>query len=108
MNRAVPLDALTRLMSCAPQLVDLGVGSYENEPDQESFMKLMAAIKKCTELRSLSGFSEVAPLCLTAFYPICQNLTSLNLSYAAEIQGNHLIRFIQFCKRLQRLWVSLN
>ncbi|CAN6907885.1 unnamed protein product [Brassica oleracea var. botrytis] len=104
-NRAVPLDALTRLMSCAPQLVDLGVGSYENEPDQESFMKLMAAIKKCTELRSLSGFSEVAPLCLTAFYPICQNLTSLNLSYAAEIQGNHLIRFIQFCKRLQRLWI---
>ncbi|CAN7061913.1 unnamed protein product [Brassica oleracea var. botrytis] len=104
-NRAVPLDALTRLMSCAPQLVDLGVGSYENEPDQESFMKLMAAIKKCTELRSLSGFSEVAPLCLSAFYPICQNLTSLNLSYAAEIQGNHLIRFIQFCKRLQRLWI---
>ncbi|KAG5387237.1 hypothetical protein IGI04_038707 [Brassica rapa subsp. trilocularis] len=94
-NRAVPLDALTRLMSCAPQLVDLGVGSYENEPDQESFMKLMAAIKKCTELRSLSGFSEVAPLCLTAFYPICQNLTSLNLSYAAEIQGNHLISYFE-------------
>ncbi|KAJ4889836.1 Protein AUXIN SIGNALING F-BOX 3 [Raphanus sativus] len=104
-NRAVPLDALTRLLSCAPQLVDLGVGSYENEPDQESFVKLMDAIKKCTSLRSLSGFSEVAPLCLTAFYPICQNLTSLNLSYAAEIQGNHLIRFIQFCKRLQRLWI---
>ncbi|KAG2297776.1 hypothetical protein Bca4012_008964 [Brassica carinata] len=104
-NRAVPLDALTRLMSCAPQLVDLGVGSYENEPDQESFVKLMDAIKKCTSLRSLSGFSEVAPLCLTAFYPVCQNLISLNLSYAAEIQGNHLVRFIQFCKRLQRLWI---
>ncbi|KAH0865295.1 hypothetical protein HID58_082506 [Brassica napus] len=112
-NRAVPLDALTRLMSCAPQLVDLGVGSYENEPDQESFMKLMAAIKKCTELRSLSGFSEVAPLCLSAFYPICQNLTSLNLSYAAEIQGNHLISIgdkglevvASTCKELQELRV---
>ncbi|KAF3574683.1 hypothetical protein F2Q69_00063467 [Brassica cretica] len=112
-NRAVPLDALTRLMSCAPQLVDLGVGSYENEPDQESFMKLMAAIKKCTSLRSLSGFSEVTPLCLTAFYQICQNLTSLNLSYAAEIQGNHLIRgfdkglevVASTCKELQELRV---
>ncbi|VVA91151.1 unnamed protein product [Arabis nemorensis] len=105
LNRAVPLDALTRLMSCAPQLVDLGVGSYENEPDPESFVKLMAAIKKCTSLRSLSGFLEVAPRCLPAFYPICQNLISLNLSYAAEIQGNHLIKLIQLCKRLQRLWI---
>ncbi|CAN7035590.1 hypothetical protein IGI04_032461 [Brassica rapa subsp. trilocularis] len=104
-NRAVPLDALTRLMSCAPQLVDLGVGCYENEAEPESFEKLMAAIKKCTLLRSLSGFSEVAPVCLTAFYPICENLTSLNLSYAAEIQGNHLIEFVQFCKRLQLLWI---
>jgi len=107
LNRAVPLDALARLMSCAPQLVDLGVGSYENEPDPESFATLMTAIKKYTSLRSLSGFLEVAPLCLPAFYPICQNLISLNLSYAAEIQGNHLIKLIQLCKRLQRLWVSL-
>jgi hypothetical protein len=105
LNRAVPLDALARLMSCAPQLVDLGVGSYENEPDPESFAKLMTAIKKYTSLRSLSGFLEVAPLCLPAFYPICQNLISLNLSYAAEIQGNHLIKLIQLCKRLQRLWI---
>ncbi|KAG7591460.1 Leucine-rich repeat cysteine-containing subtype [Arabidopsis thaliana x Arabidopsis arenosa] len=105
LNRAVPLDALARLMSCAPQLVDLGVGSYENEPDPESFAKLMTAIEKCMSLRSLSGFLEVAPLCLPAFYPICQNLISLNLSYAAEIQGNHLIKLIQLCKRLQRLWI---
>ncbi|CAL9214757.1 unnamed protein product [Arabidopsis halleri] len=105
LNRAVPLDALARLMSCAPQLVDLGVGSYENEPDPESFAKLMTAIEKCISLRSLSGFLEVAPLCLPAFYPICQNLISLNLSYAAEIQGNHLIKLIQLCKRLQRLWI---
>ncbi|CAN8293905.1 unnamed protein product [Cochlearia groenlandica] len=104
-NRAVSLDALTRLMTCAPQLVDLGVGSYENEPDPESFSKLLAAIQKCTSLRSLSGFSEVAPSCLQAFYPICQNLIYLNLSYAAEIQGSHLIKFIRFCKRLQRLWI---
>ncbi|XP_010458719.1 PREDICTED: protein AUXIN SIGNALING F-BOX 3-like [Camelina sativa] len=105
LNRAVPLDALARLMSCAPQLVDLGVGSYENEPDPESFRKLMAAIQKCSSLRSLSGFLEAAPLCLPAFYPICQNLISLNLSYAAEIRGNHLIKLIQLCKRLQRLWI---
>lgn len=106
LNRAVPLDALARLMVCAPQIVDLGVGSYENDPDSESYMRLEAAIKKCTSLRSLSGFLEAAPHCLSAFHPISHNLTSLNLSYAAEIHGSHLIKLIQHCKKLQRLWVS--
>lgn len=106
LNRAVPLDALARLMACAPQIVDLGVGSYEDEQDSESCLKLQAAIRKCTSLRSLSGFLEAAPHCLSAFHPVCHNLTYLNLSYAAEINGSHLIRLIEHCKKLQRLWVS--
>ncbi|CAF1920212.1 BnaC02g36370D [Brassica napus] len=105
LNRAVPLDALARLMACAPQIVDLGVGSYEDEQDSESCLKLQAAIRKCTSLRSLSGFLEAAPHCLSAFHPVCHNLTSLNLSYAAEIHGSHLIKLIEHCKKLQRLWI---
>ncbi|XP_010528142.1 PREDICTED: protein AUXIN SIGNALING F-BOX 2 [Tarenaya hassleriana] len=105
LNRAIPLDALARIMMSAPQLVDLGVGSYVNDPASESYANLKAAIRKCVSLRSLSGFLESAPLCLPAFHPICHNLISLNLSYAAEIHGSYLIKLIQHCKKLRRLWI---
>nr|AFK34677.1 unknown [Lotus japonicus] len=38
-------------------------------------------------------------------YPICRNLTALNLSYAAGIHGNELIKLIYHCGKLQRLWI---
>ncbi|RDX82763.1 Protein AUXIN SIGNALING F-BOX 3 [Mucuna pruriens] len=105
LNRSVPLDALQRIMMRAPQLADLGIGSFVHDPESEAYIKLKNTILKCKSITSLSGFLEVAPHSLAAIYPICPNLTSLNLSYAAGIQGSDLIKLIRHCVKLQRLWI---
>ncbi|CAL1391345.1 unnamed protein product [Linum trigynum] len=105
LSRAVPLDVLQRILIRAPQLLDLGVGSYLHDPDSENYNKLVTAIQKCKSVRSLSGFLDVAPHCLSAFHIICPNLTSLNLSYAPGIYDNELIKLIRHCHKLQRLWI---
>ncbi|CAI0555716.1 unnamed protein product [Linum tenue] len=105
LSRAVPLDVLQRILIRAPQLLDLGVGSYLHDPDSENYYKLVTAIQKCKSVRSLSGFLDVAPHCLSAFHVICPNLTSLNLSYAPGIYDNELIKLIRHCHKLQRLWI---
>ncbi|KAL4379157.1 hypothetical protein GQ457_02G012650 [Hibiscus cannabinus] len=105
LNRAVPFDMLQKLLMRAPQLVDLGTGSYVHDPSSEAYNKLKAAIQSCNSIRSLSGFLEVAPRCMSAIYPICKNLTFLNLSYAAGLQSNELTNLIQHCRKLQRLWI---
>ncbi|XP_061350984.1 protein AUXIN SIGNALING F-BOX 2-like [Gastrolobium bilobum] len=105
LNRSVPLDALQRIMTRAPQLVDLGIGSFVHDPDSEAEAKLKNTILKCKSITSLSGFLEVSPNCLETIYPICQNLTSLNLSYAAGIHDIELIELIRHCGKLQRLWI---
>ncbi|KAB2075844.1 hypothetical protein E1A91_A07G258300v1 [Gossypium mustelinum] len=105
LNRVVPLDTLQKLLMRAPQLVDLGIGSYVDDPSSEVFSKLKAVIQLCNSIRSLSGFLEVAPCCMSAIYPICENLTFLNLSYAPGLQGNDLTKLVQHCRKLQRLWI---
>lgn len=108
LNRAVPLEALQRILVRAPQLVDLGTGSFvldRDSDDSETYRKLRGTILKCRSIRNLSGFLEVAPRCLPAIYPICLNLTYLNLSYAAGIHGSELIKLIRLCGKLQRLWI---
>ncbi|KAG4912593.1 hypothetical protein AAZX31_19G089600 [Glycine max] len=105
LNRSVPVDALQRIMMRAPQLSDLGIGSLVHDPESEAYIKLKNTILKCKSITSLSGFLEVAPHCLAAIYPICPNLTSLNLSYAAGIQGSALVKLIHHCVKLQRLWI---
>ncbi|XWS30558.1 hypothetical protein CRYUN_Cryun24cG0129000 [Craigia yunnanensis] len=105
LNPAVPLDILQKLLMRAPQLVDLGTGSYVHDPSSEVYNKLKSAIQRCKSIRSLSGFLEVAPRCMSAIYPICGNLTFLNLSYAQGLHGNKLTKLIQHCRKLQRLWI---
>ncbi|XVE84223.1 hypothetical protein DITRI_Ditri16bG0153400 [Diplodiscus trichospermus] len=105
LNRSVPLDTLQKLLIQAPQLVDLGIGSYVHDPYSETYEKLKSAIQRCKSIRSLSGFLEVAPRCMSAIYPICANLTFLNLSYALGLHGNELTKLIQHCRKLQRLWI---
>ena len=108
LNRAVPIEALQRILMRAPQLVDLGTGSFvldRDSDDSETYRKLKATIQKCRSIRNLSGFLKVTPRCLPAIYPICLNLTYLNLSYAAGIHGSELIKLIRLCGKLQRLWV---
>lgn len=105
LNHTVPVDVLHRILVAAPHLVDLGTGSFVQDPDSEAYNKLKNAIQKCTSIRSLSGFLEVATRCLPVIYPICLNLTSLNLSYAPGIYSNELISLIRYCKKLERLWI---
>ncbi|GMI67111.1 auxin signaling F-box 2 [Hibiscus trionum] len=105
LNRLVPLDTLQKLLMRAPQLVDLGIGSYVHDPSSEASNKLKHAIQRCKSIVSLSGFLEVAPRCMSAIYPICGNLTTLNLSYAPGLHGNKLTKLIQHCRKLQRLWI---
>ncbi|GAB4847360.1 Protein AUXIN SIGNALING F-BOX 3 [Ancistrocladus abbreviatus] len=105
LNRAVPFETLQKILVKAHHLVDLGTGSFVHDPNSETYSKLKNAISKCESIRSLSGFLEVAPRCLPAIYPICSNLTSLNLSYAPGIRGNDLIKLIRHCTKLQRLWI---
>ncbi|KAI4339494.1 hypothetical protein MLD38_024435 [Melastoma candidum] len=105
LNQAVPLETFHRILVRAPQLVELGVGSFVNDPESEINDKLTSALQKCQSMRSLSGFFEVTLSCMSAIYPVCENLISLNLSYAPEIPGNELIKIIQHCRKLQKLWV---
>ncbi|XP_022866743.1 protein AUXIN SIGNALING F-BOX 2-like [Olea europaea var. sylvestris] len=104
-NNAVPLDALQRILAQAPQLVDLGTGSFVHDPDTESYNKLETSMQKCTSITSLSGFLDVSARCLPAVYPICGQLTSLNLSYAPGIYSDELVKLICYCNRLERLLV---
>ncbi|KAH6813817.1 auxin signaling F-box 3 [Perilla frutescens var. frutescens] len=105
LNHAVPLDVLQKILVQAPQLNDLGTGSFVHDPDLETYTKLKNAIKNCKAIRSLSGFLDVNGRCLPAVYPICTNLTSLNLSYAPAIYSNELIKLISHCKKVERLWI---
>lgn len=105
LNRSVPAEILCKILVKAPQLMDLGAGSCILVPRSDSFTKLSSAFLNCASVKSLSGFWEVTPRCLLAVYPICSQLTSLNLSYATAIQGNDLIKLIRHCQKLQRLWV---
>ncbi|KAK7380725.1 hypothetical protein VNO78_33241 [Psophocarpus tetragonolobus] len=105
LNHTVPISALRRILVRAPQLMDLGIGSFVHDPHPAVYVKLMNTIIKCKSITSLSGFFQVLPGCLTAIYPVCMNLTALNLSYAAGIHSRELIKVIRLCGKLQRLWI---
>ncbi|GER43002.1 auxin signaling F-box 3 [Striga asiatica] len=105
LNHSVPLDALQRILVKAPQLNDLGTGSFVHDPDSDVCNKLQNVLQKYASIRSLSGFLDVNPRCLPSIYPICMDLTSLNLSYAPGIFSNELIKLVCYCKNLERLWI---
>ena len=104
LNRLVPLEQLHRLLIRAPNMEDLGTGSYMQEPHTEQYSKLKVALQNCKGLQSLSGFWDVAPGYLPLVDIVYLNLTSLNLSYAT-IQSVELIKLLGHCHKLQRLWV---
>ncbi|KAF5731485.1 protein TRANSPORT INHIBITOR RESPONSE 1 [Tripterygium wilfordii] len=104
LNRAVPLEKLSSLLTRAPRLVEFGTGACSAEVRSDDFSNLAGSFSNCKELKSLSGFWDVLPTYLPAFYPVCSDLTSLNLSYAT-IHSPDLIKLISQCPSLQRLWV---
>ncbi|KAI3846717.1 hypothetical protein MKW92_011720 [Papaver armeniacum] len=106
LNCSVPLARLQRILALAPNLVDLGIGSNIDTFKSETYEKFSnAVLDNCKYVRSLSGFLEVVDGCLPALYPICSNLTFLNLSDAPGIYGTELGKMILHCKKLQRLWI---
>ncbi|OWM87201.1 protein TRANSPORT INHIBITOR RESPONSE 1-like [Punica granatum] len=104
LNRAVPLDRLAGLLRRAPQLVELGTGTYTAELRPDVLSSLSGAFSGLKELRSLSGFWDVVPAYLPAAYSVCSGITSLNLSYAT-IQNPDLTKLVSQCPNLQQLWV---
>ncbi|KAK4482213.1 hypothetical protein RD792_009355 [Penstemon davidsonii] len=104
LNRAVPLEKLPNLLSRAPQLVELGTGTYSSEFRVDIFSNLSEAFSVCKQLKGLSGLWDAIPAYLPAMYSVCPGLTSLNLSYAT-IQSPDLSKLVSQCPNLQRLWV---
>ncbi|KAI3749295.1 hypothetical protein L2E82_19902 [Cichorium intybus] len=104
LNRAVPLEKLSTLLRQAPQLAELGTGTYSSGLRSDVFSGLSKAFLGCKELKGLSGFWDVDPSYLPAFYSACSRLTSLNLSYAT-IRSHDITKVICQCPNLQRLWV---
>ncbi|OAY67005.1 transport inhibitor response 1-like protein Os04g0395600 [Ananas comosus] len=105
LNRSVTVESLAKIVERAPQLRDLGTGSFAVDLRSEACHKLMNALRKCKSIRSLSGFWDARSQCRTVIYPICANLTGLNLSYGPLIQCSELTFLIRHCWKLRRLWI---
>ncbi|XP_010455977.1 PREDICTED: GRR1-like protein 1 [Camelina sativa] len=104
LNPAVTLDGLVSILRRAPQLTELGTGSFAAELKPEAFTKLSKAFSNCKQLQSLSGLWDVLPEYLPALYSVCPGLTSLNLSYAT-VRMPDLVELLRRCSKLQKLWV---
>ncbi|EOA20250.1 hypothetical protein CARUB_v10000550mg [Capsella rubella] len=104
LNPAVTLDGLVSILSRAPQLTELGTGSFAAELKPEAFSKLSKAFSNCKQLQSLSGLWDVLPEYLPALYSVCPGLISLNLSYAT-VRMPDLVELLRRCSKLQKLWV---
>ncbi|KAF8406072.1 hypothetical protein HHK36_008152 [Tetracentron sinense] len=107
LNRHFSIRQLHRLMVRAPQLTNLGTGSFSSpghpaQEDQEP--DLISAFAASRSLICLSGFRDIVPDYLPAIYPVCANLTSLNFSYA-NITAEQLKPVISHCHKLQTFWV---
>lgn len=105
LNRAVSLETLAKILLRAPQLVDLGTGSFAFDHRLDINSKLLSAFNKCKSLEILSGFWDASRQSLLALHFSCWKFTALNLSYAPTIQGADLIKLLGQCPKLQRLWV---
>lgn len=103
-NKNITLEQLQRLLECAPQLTELGTGSFHQELTTRQYAELESAFNNCKNLNTLSGLWEATPLYLPVLYPACTNLTFLNLSDAA-LQSGELAKLLAYCPNLQRLWV---
>ncbi|KAH7293997.1 hypothetical protein KP509_28G051500 [Ceratopteris richardii] len=104
LNGTVTFEQLERLVQKAPQIVDLGTGSFA-APEGPIVKRFETAISKCTELRCLSGFLLVSSRCVPSLFPVCRNLTFLNLSYASSMRSSEMTKLISNCNKLRHLWV---
>ncbi|CAH1420157.1 unnamed protein product [Lactuca virosa] len=96
----------SELLLLAPQLTELGTGTFSDDldPNPTSITDLANTFAKCQNLHSVSGFWDATLIYLPIIYPVCENLTFLNLSYAS-LGADELEQILPRCKRLRRLWV---
>ncbi|KAL4289634.1 hypothetical protein GQ457_14G010310 [Hibiscus cannabinus] len=104
LNRSVSLEQLQRLLVSAPQLAELGTGSFSQELTIREYEELESTLSICKNMHTLSGLWDAKGIYLPALYPACSHLTFLNLSYAA-LQSVELAKLLAHCPRLKRLWV---
>jgi transport inhibitor response 1 len=103
-NKSISLEQLQRLLVCAPQLTELGTGSFMPELTARQYAELGSSFNQLKNLNTLSGLWEATAPYLPVLYPACTNLTFLNLSYAF-LQSIELASLLCQCPRLRRLWV---
>nr|XP_043621701.1 protein TRANSPORT INHIBITOR RESPONSE 1-like [Erigeron canadensis] len=103
-NRNISLDQLQKLLVLAPQLTELGTGTFTEDLVSSPVKELESAFSICKNLHTVSGFWDATLLYLPAVYPVCDRLTFLNLSYAS-LGAVELEQIISHCKQLTRLWV---
>ncbi|XP_042454280.1 transport inhibitor response 1-like protein [Zingiber officinale] len=108
-NQHVSIHQLRRLMERAPQLTQLGTGSFHSVPGAAGAPDLDVADLESTYAASkslvcLSGFRMLEHEYLPAIFPVCANLVSLNLSYAM-ITAEQLKPVIFQCHNLHTFWV---
>lgn len=103
-NRNISLDQLQKLLLRAPQLTELGTGTFTQDLVTRPVTELENTFRNCKNLLTISGFWDTNSLYLPVIYPACENLTFLNLSYAT-LRSFELAMLLMHCKSLRRLWV---
>ncbi|GAV71283.1 F-box-like domain-containing protein/LRR_6 domain-containing protein [Cephalotus follicularis] len=103
-NKGISLEQLLELLVCAPQLMELGTGSFSQELMAGQNGELGSAFNNCKSLHTLSGLWDATAAYLPALFPACANLTFLNLSYAT-LQSGEFSKLLAHCPLLRRLWV---
>jgi transport inhibitor response 1 len=104
LNNGIRLEMVARLLSTAPQIIELGFGKLSDGYNPDILANVEAAFAGCRSLRRLSGGWGVVPNYLPALSCVCEGLTSLNLCQVI-VQGPELTEFISRCKNLLQLWV---
>ncbi|MED6145136.1 hypothetical protein PIB30_022279 [Stylosanthes scabra] len=104
LNKSVTLEQLRRLLLRAPQLCELGTGSFSQDLTAQQYSELESAFANCKNLNTLSGLWVVTAQYLPALYPACANLTFLNFSYA-PLDSDDIAKLLVHCPNIRRLWV---
>ncbi|EYU43421.1 hypothetical protein ABFS82_08G145200 [Erythranthe guttata] len=103
-NESITLDQLQRLLVHAPNLVELGTGSFMQELTPRQYEDVGSAFSNCGKLRVLSGLWDATDLHFSVLYGACARLTFLNFSEAV-LQSGELAKLLAHCPNLRRLWV---
>ncbi|CAI9087625.1 OLC1v1021742C2 [Oldenlandia corymbosa var. corymbosa] len=103
-NKGITLDRLQRLLVHAPQLVELGTGSFQQEFIHRQYQELETAFKNLKYLQTLAGLWDASSVYIPVLYPACSNLTFLNFSYAT-LNSDEFAKLLAHCPNLRRLWV---